>query len=309
MNDHSPSTVAVKHEDSFGYETHMMFDGGIPPSLTAYQPLTGYATQECSNIAFDYPVHSNTVTGLAGMLADSTPFQTVAPSATSALNNEDTPTYSLSTEIAELSISSPASSPIYYAGSLSSSPPVMPILQPQPTQVCDPKALGSPVIMEQSIIQSGPSSQAEGSHHSKHSPYHGSAVDSDYSPSGESEVEDENDDSYGEPPNRRKTRSARVSNTAHPYLRPAPRDKGSKRRSTKLEIPVPVPGLTKNSRGRCVPKKTEVVFDDGTRPFWCHVKDCDKLFNRGEHLKRHILSIHTDDRREALQLRFLASSY
>ena len=301
MNDHSSPTVVVKREDSFSYETHMAFDGGIAPSLTAYQPLTGFATQECNPIAFNYPVHQNTVTSLANMLAGSAPFETVAPSATSTLPDEETSAYNLSTEIAELSISSPASSPVYHAASLTSSSPVLPILQRQQSPVCDPKVSDSPIIMEQPTIQSGPPSQAEGSRHGGSSPYHGLNVDSDYSPSGESEIEDENDHSYGESQNRRKTRSTRVSQTAHPYNRPAPKTKGNKRRGTKLEIPVPVPGLTKNRRGRCVPKKTEVVLDDGSRPFWCHVKDCDKLFNRGEHLKRHILSIHTDDRREILQ--------
>ena len=257
MNDHS--SIVVKHEDSFGYEAHMMFDGGIAPSLTAYQPLTGYATQECNPIGFDYLAHSNTVTNFANMLTEATPFATVAPSATSGLTDEETSAHNLSTEIAELSISS---------------------------------------------------SQAEGSHHSISSPNRGPTADRDYSPSGESEVEDENDHSYGEPQHRRKTRSARVSYTAHPYLRPAPKAKSNnnKRRGTKLELPVPVPGLTKNSRGRNVPKKTEVATSDGSRPFWCDVKDCDKLFGRGEHLKRHISSIHTQDRRETLPTIFLVSS-
>ena len=258
MNDHS--SVVATHEDSFGYETHMTFDAGIAPSLTAYQPLTGYATQECSPIGFDYLAHSPTVTNFANMLTEPTPFTTVAPSATSGLTDEETSVYNFSTEIAELTISS---------------------------------------------------SQAEGSHHSSSSPNRGPTVDSDYSPSGESEVEDENDHSYGKPQHSRKTRSARVSHTAHPRLRPAPRAKNnnSKRRGTRLEIPIPVPGLTKNSRGRSVPKKTEVAIDDGSRPFWCNVKDCDKVFGRGEHLKRHVSSIHTRARRETLPTLFLVSSY
>lgn len=310
MTDHSSSTPVVKQADLFGYDAHMAFDRGIAPSLTGYQPLTGYTvTQECNPVAFDYPVHANTATTLANMLAHSAPFATVAPSATSALTDEDTSAYNLSAGIAELSISSPASSPIYHAGSLSSSPTLVPILQPPPTPSCDPKALGSPILMEQPIIQSGPSSQAEGSVRARSSSYRASAVDSDYdySPSGESEIEDENDHSYGEPPNKKKARSARVSHAAHPYLKP-PKAKNSKRRGTKLEIPVPVPGLTKNSRGRCVPKKTERAYDDGSRPFWCNVEDCDKLFNRGEHLKRHILSIHTEKKRERFLARFLVSS-
>jgi hypothetical protein len=300
MNDQS------SHEDSFGYETHMTFDGGISPSLTAYQPLNGYTTQECNSIAFDYPVHSNTVTSLANIFADTTPFATVTPSATSALGN--TPAYSLSTEIAELSISSPASSPVYQAGSLSSSLSMLPILQPQPTLVCNPKALNSPAIMEQPATQSGLLSQAEGFRHAGSSPHLGSTVDSDYSPSGESEVEDDNDQSYGEPLSRRKTRSARVSHAAHPYLKPAPKAKSNRRRGTQLDIPVPVPGLTKNSRGRTVPRKAEAASDDGSRPFWCDIDNCDKLFSRGEHLKRHVVSIHTDKKRKTHPTIFLVTS-
>ncbi|KAF9648188.1 hypothetical protein BDM02DRAFT_3096939 [Thelephora ganbajun] len=230
------------------------------------------------------------------MLADSAPFATVAPSATSGPPVEDASAFNLSAEIAELSISSPASSPLFHTESLASSPTFSPTSHSQQSQACDPKALGSPVTIERPIIQPGPSTQAEDHRCSRALPCRASTADSDYSPSGESEVEDENDHSYGEPSNRKKTRSARVSHAAHPYLRPAPKPRTSRRRGTKLEIPTPVPGLTKNSRGRCVPKKTEGVLEDGSRPFWCHVKDCDKLFNRGEHLKRHILSIHTDDR-------------
>ena len=309
-NDHpSPSTV-VKTEDSFSYDHHMTFDTGIPPSLSSYQSLTGYASQDDNPLAFNYPLHQNTVTNIANILADSVPFTTVAPPATSGLTGEEPSAYNLSAEIAELSISSPASSSLYHAGGLGSSPPLLPILLPQPTQVCDPKALGSPVIMEHHAIQAGPPSQAEGSSRSRTSSYRAFATESEYSPSGESEVEDENDQNYGEPPNKKKARSARVSAAAHPYMRPAPKAKGgSKRRGTKLEIPVPVPGLTKNSRGRCVPKKSERVFEDPSRPFWCNVEDCDKLFSRGEHLKRHISSIHTDDKREELPTILLVSSY
>ena len=238
------------------------------------------------------------------MLADSSSLTTVTPSATSGLPDESTSAYNIIPEIADLSISSPVSSPLYHVGGLESSPTSSPMSLSQPTQVCDPKALSSPVIVEQYVVEAGPSVPAEGRRPSQHA----SPADSDYSPSGESEVEDTNDCSYGELANRRRTRSARVTHTAHPYLKPEAKAKGNKRRGTKLEIPVPVPGLTKNSRGRGVPKKTEGVFEDGSRPFWCHVKECDKLFSRGEHLKRHILSIHTQNKRETLLPRFLVSS-
>ncbi|KAF9781874.1 hypothetical protein BJ322DRAFT_1010803 [Thelephora terrestris] len=167
--------------------------------------------------------------------------------------------------------------------------------QPQQIQVCDPQALGSPVDIEQPIIQAGLSVQVEESRRSRPPTYSAPVVDSDYAPSGESEVEDENDYDYGAPSNRKKNRSARVSCAAHPYLKPASKSK-DKRRAT-LEIPVPVPGLTKNSRGRSVPTGTPgVVYVDGTRSFWCSVQNCNKMFSRGEHLKRHIKSIHTHDK-------------
>ena len=309
MDGRSSPSVVVKYEDPFGYDHQMAYDEGITTSLSPYQSFVGYHSQERNPLSFDYPVHPNTMSSLTNLLADSSPFATVAPSATSGLSDEDTSAYHLTTEIAELSISTPVSSPLYHVGNLGSSPILLPMSQPQPTQVCDPKTLDSPMTMEQQAMQAGPSTPVGARRRSNASSYRGSVVDSDYSPSGESEVEDANDHSYGKPSNRKKNRSARVSQAAHPYLIPAAKSKGNKRRGTKLEIPVPVPGLTKNSRGRNVPKKTEVVFEDGSRPFWCPVDGCNKLFSRGEHLKRHVSSIHTNDKRETLPSRFLVSSY
>ncbi|KAL0575786.1 hypothetical protein V5O48_006183 [Marasmius crinis-equi] len=100
----------------------------------------------------------------------------------------------------------------------------------------------------------------------------------------------------------------------------------SKRRSrpsTSLPVPVPVPNLTKKSRGRRVPtvyssssssnntsgasafpsssardNLTDVdgflrPEDKGARIHMCKVPGCGKCFARGEHLKRHVRSIHT----------------
>ncbi|KAH7924477.1 hypothetical protein BV22DRAFT_1013248 [Leucogyrophana mollusca] len=70
-----------------------------------------------------------------------------------------------------------------------------------------------------------------------------------------------------------------------------------------LPIPVPVPNLTKKSRGRRVPtvngvggssrghRANEVALS--ARIYLCDVTGCGKCFARGEHLKRHIRSIHT----------------
>jgi len=286
----SPSAV-VKQEDTFGCDYQMVLDGNITSPLSPFQHFTGYPSQERNPTAFDYLAHENSSGSLANALADSPPFITVAPSATSGLPDEDTSAYGLST---------PVSSPLYHAASLGYSPVLMSISQPQQTQVCDPKALNSPLTAEQQAMQAGPSIPAGSRRRARAHPYRASAADSDYSPSGESEVEDTNDHGWGEPTNRKKTRSARVSHVAHPTLNLVGMAKSNKRRGTKLEIPIPTPGLTKNSRGRCVPRKAEGVFEDGSRPFWCPVKNCDKMFNRGEHLKRHVLSIHTQNTREAI---------
>ena len=289
IDDHSSPGV-VKHEDPFSYDSQMMLDGSIAPSLTTYQSL-GFALQEHTPSMFDCPVRQTTANSLSSMLIDPAPFQTVAPSATSG--GSEVSAYKLSVGMAELSISSPASSPFFPIKSAVSSPP---LLQQEQIQACDPKVLDSPLVVQPSPFLVGSPAKVGEARHNKVSIYSAPTVDSDYSPSGESEVEDESDYTYQEPLSRKSSRSARVSSAAHPYLQPA-KVKGKKGRGTKLEIPVPVPGLTKNSRGRSVPKKAEtIVFPDGTRAFWCNVQDCDKLFSRGEHLKRHITSIHTNDK-------------
>ncbi|KAF8079257.1 hypothetical protein FPV67DRAFT_1663905 [Lyophyllum atratum] len=69
---------------------------------------------------------------------------------------------------------------------------------------------------------------------------------------------------------------------------------------TRATLPVPVPNLTKKSRGRRVP--TRLPNDDSnvdakdTRMYICKVESCGKCFHRGEHLKRHIRSIHTHEK-------------
>ena len=66
--------------------------------------------------------------------------------------------------------------------------------------------------------------------------------------------------------------------------------------------PVPVPNLTKKSRGRSVPTAPNSISPYGAqrarRSFICGVSDCGKCFARGEHLKRHVRSIHTNEKRE-----------
>ncbi|TFK24269.1 hypothetical protein FA15DRAFT_550779, partial [Coprinopsis marcescibilis] len=62
-----------------------------------------------------------------------------------------------------------------------------------------------------------------------------------------------------------------------------------------LPVPVPVPNLTKKSRGRRVPTYSS-GGSKGTRMYLCDVEGCGKCFARGEHLKRHVRSIHTNEK-------------
>ena len=84
--------------------------------------------------------------------------------------------------------------------------------------------------------------------------------------------------------------------------------------ASSLPIPIPVPNLTKKSRGRRVPtmssledirsaasgagRKRQSVGGKSARMYLCEVAGCGKCFARGEHLKRHVRSIHTYEKRE-----------
>lgn len=83
----------------------------------------------------------------------------------------------------------------------------------------------------------------------------------------------------------------------------------SERRGPRIRTapPIPVPNLTKKSRGRRVPTAGDDAAVEGEaaegrkgRVYVCKVEDCGKCFSRGEHLKRHIRSIHTHEKREPL---------
>ncbi|KAF9063672.1 hypothetical protein BDP27DRAFT_231185 [Rhodocollybia butyracea] len=92
-------------------------------------------------------------------------------------------------------------------------------------------------------------------------------------------------------------------------------------RTMRATLPTPVPNLTKKSRGRRVPIRVMTTTgiemmtdpDAGTdmiplatesstdnkkdrRSYVCSVEGCGKCFHRGEHLKRHIRSIHTHEK-------------
>jgi hypothetical protein len=72
-------------------------------------------------------------------------------------------------------------------------------------------------------------------------------------------------------------------------------------RPCRLSAPVPVPNLTKKSRGRRVPTAPVFMVQGGVqknmRMYRCNVEGCYKCFARGEHLKRHVRSIHTNEKR------------
>jgi len=88
-----------------------------------------------------------------------------------------------------------------------------------------------------------------------------------------------------------------------PPLPPPP----ARTRSNAAPAPIPVPNLMKKSRGRRVPTAAaEAVTDheevnlgdlsDAVRAHVCPVAGCGKAFHRGEHLKRHIRSLHTHEK-------------
>ena len=119
---------------------------------------------------------------------------------------------------------------------------------------------------------------------------------------GESEVDSEGDsycpsDASGTPTD------YLPAGPASPLINPPP---VRRRRRQDINLPVPVPNLTKKSRGRKVPTSSgEPLYalskdksKKGTRTYTCHVDGCAKCFVRSEHLKRHIRSIHTNDKRE-----------
>ncbi|KAF9527456.1 hypothetical protein CPB83DRAFT_869976 [Crepidotus variabilis] len=70
---------------------------------------------------------------------------------------------------------------------------------------------------------------------------------------------------------------------------------------SRASLPTPIPNLTKKSRGRRVPTKDTAApvpepNQKDTRLYVCTVEGCGKCFHRGEHLKRHIRSIHTHEK-------------
>jgi hypothetical protein len=85
---------------------------------------------------------------------------------------------------------------------------------------------------------------------------------------------------------------------ASPDRKPSP--EGPEQRKTqrtgprkRVPLPAPVPHLIKKSRGRRVPEPDEAR----ERAHICAVPGCSKSFARAEHLKRHVISLHTYEKR------------
>ncbi|KAL4062532.1 hypothetical protein J3A83DRAFT_4072541, partial [Scleroderma citrinum] len=57
--------------------------------------------------------------------------------------------------------------------------------------------------------------------------------------------------------------------------------------------PIPVPGLTKKTCGRRVPLETS---ENHLRQWKCFVDECGYSFVCKAHLKRHIISVHTNEK-------------
>ncbi|KAF9072008.1 hypothetical protein BDP27DRAFT_1496634 [Rhodocollybia butyracea] len=113
-----------------------------------------------------------------------------------------------------------------------------------------------------------------------------------------------------------------ISSTATAGDIGSPEPSGTVRRkvrpSNTIPVPIPIPNLTKKSRGRRVPTaalletsaRRNISLGAGelgsassssgrgnkARIHLCKVPGCGKCFARGEHLKRHIRSIHTYDK-------------
>ena len=92
-------------------------------------------------------------------------------------------------------------------------------------------------------------------------------------------------------------------------------------RPARTPAPEPVPNLTKKSRGRRVPTAAALYGSYGStsaspagaggknaRTYVCKVKECGKCFARSEHLKRHVRSIHTNEKRAYFLLPRVPSS-
>jgi hypothetical protein len=91
-----------------------------------------------------------------------------------------------------------------------------------------------------------------------------------------------------------------ISRKASPYSTPLVTSSPSSSSSYANTLSVqPINGIiTKRSRGRRVPNNPEELnnLGKGGKVYTCKVPGCGKCFKRSEHLKRHVRSIHTDEK-------------
>jgi hypothetical protein len=82
--------------------------------------------------------------------------------------------------------------------------------------------------------------------------------------------------------------------------KPSPEQRKTQRPGPRKRVPppAPVPHLIKKSRGRRVPEPDEAR----ERAHICAVPGCSKSFARAEHLKRHVISLHTHEKRTCFSL-------
>jgi len=93
---------------------------------------------------------------------------------------------------------------------------------------------------------------------------------------------------------------ARVTGSPVVVMAASPKRKTAKHAAPRQRIlpPEPVPHLIKKSRGRRVPEPDEAR----ERAHICAVPGCSKSFARAEHLKRHVISLHTHEKRTSSSL-------
>jgi len=87
---------------------------------------------------------------------------------------------------------------------------------------------------------------------------------------------------------------------AGPVVDRSPEQRKTQRTGPRKRVPPPspVPHLIKKSRGRRVPEPDEAR----ERTHICAVPGCAKSFARAEHLKRHVISLHTHEKRTYISL-------
>jgi hypothetical protein len=175
-------------------------------------------------------------------------------------------------------------------------------------QVCDPKSVNEEDpsntidISIKSEVQANPTTLSPSVSYTSEDD--GSCEDDDYCDSENGE--DEDDPEFTLRPSTNGNRSGRRSGASSFANEPDSAHDGSEskaaRRPRGFTTPIPVPNLTKKSRGRRVPTVSSGGVQKTPRNYLCTADGCGKCFARGEHLKRHVRSIHTNEKRTSYHL-------